>query len=77
MYASKIIRTLGIKQLSHSTSSCCSPAAYPQNLGLLVFILRQATDRFIATLDAQKSNENRLEHVADLGSEQLKEVSDR
>ena len=51
-----------------------SPVAYPQNLGLLVFILRQATDRFIATLDAQKSNENKLERVADLSSDEVKEV---
>ena len=53
-----------------------STAAYPQNLGLVVRMLRQATEHLLGTLDEHKSGEGKLERVLDLGQDELREVSE-
>ena len=51
-----------------------STPSYPQSLGLVVFMLRQASEHFLLTLDEQKTSEAKLQRVVDLGTDELKEV---
>ena len=51
-----------------------STATYPQSLGLIVFMLRQATEHFLRTLDDKQTSSFKLDWVADLSAEDLKEV---
>ena len=38
-------------------------------------MLRQASEHFLLTLDEQKTSEAKLQRVVDLGTDELKEVS--
>ena len=57
-----------------SWNNIFSTATYPQSLGLIVFMLRQATEHFMRTLDDKQTSSFKLDWVADLSAEDLKEV---
>ena len=51
-------------------------ARRPQSLGLIALLLHQASTLFLEVFEEHKSTQRKLHMVADLGVEELREVSD-
>ena len=52
-----------------------SVATRAPNLGIVVYLLRQYTNEFLATYDQHKRHVRKLSSLAELSNEELKEVS--
>ena len=66
---------LPVCYLYSDLQSSVSASSHPHNLGLVVYMLRQATDHFLRVFEEHKLNKRKLGNVVDLSNEELKEVS--
>ena len=47
----------------------------PQNLGVVVYMLQQSTQQFLATFDSHKHHVRKYNNIPNLTADEVKEVS--